>query len=633
MWEIWAALLGGGSVVVVPESVTSSPVDFHALLVEERVNVLTQTPSAVAALSPEGLDSVALLLGGEACPAEVVDRWAPGRVVINAYGPTETTVYASMSAPLTPGSAVVPIGAPVSTAALLVLNRWMQPVQAGVVGELYVAGRGVGVGYWRRAGLTASRFVACPFGAPGMRMYRTGDLVRWGADGQLQYLGRADEQVKIRGHRVELGEVRAALSETDGVDQAVVIAREDRPGDRRLVAYVTETATGTTDPAAMRAALADRLPGHMVPAAVVVLEAIPLTVSGKLDARALPAPEYLSAHRYRGPADAVEETLAGIFAHLLGVERVGVDDSFFELGGDSVLAMRLIAAINTSLDANLSVPTVFEAPTIRSLGQRLRVDADPVQEVVPVQILKKSTGVPLFCIHAASGVSWPYQALGHHLDGTIIGIQQTLQGDEAEPRSIRDMAKNYADRIQEAYPSGPYHLLGWSFGGVIAHELAIELQSRGCTVARLVVLDAQPSIDSSIASANHALDERQALKELLRSCGASTAEQGARDLSRYKPLLSLIVRNANRNMALYRPHEPGVFNGEMTVFSAQQANTDRSSALLQAWRPYVAGDVNVYATGSVHDEMLTTESLDGYGDQLRHELTRDANDVSAGARP
>ena len=383
----------------------------------------------------------------------------------------------------------------------------------------------------------------------------------------------------------------------------------------------------------MRAALADRLPRHMVPAAVVVLEALPLTVSGKLDVRALPAPEYLSAHRYRGPADAVEETLAGIFAHLLGVERVGVDDSFFDLGGDSMSAMRLIAAINTSLDANLSVPTVFEAPTIRSLGQRLRVDADPVQEVVPVQILKKSTGVPLFCIHAASGVSWPYQALGHHLDGTIIGIQQTLGGDEAEPRSIRDMAKNYADRIQEAYPSGPYHLLGWSFGGVIAHELAIELQSRGCTVARLVVLDAQPSIDSSIASANHALDERQALKELLRSCGASTAEQGARDLSRYKPLLSLIVRNANRNMALYRPHEPGVFNGEMTVFSAQQANTDRSSALRQAWRPYVAGDVHVYATGSVHDEMLTTESLDGYGDQLRHELSRDANDVSAGARP
>ena len=268
VWEIWGALLRGGRLVVVPESVAGSPDDFHALLVTEQVNVLTQTPSAVRVLSPQGLESAALLLGGEACPAEVVDRWAPGRVMINAYGPTETTVYASMSAPLAAGSGVVPIGSPVSTAALFVLDEWLRPVPAGVVGELYVAGRGVGVGYVGRAGLTASRFVACPFGGPGARMYRTGDLVRWGADGQLRYLGRADEQVKIRGYRIELGEVQAALAGLDGVEQAVVIAREDRPGDKRLVGYVT----GTADPAEMRAALAERLPAYMVPAAVVVMD-------------------------------------------------------------------------------------------------------------------------------------------------------------------------------------------------------------------------------------------------------------------------------------------------------------------------------------------------------------------------
>ncbi|MGA9677794.1 MAG: amino acid adenylation domain-containing protein, partial [Mycobacterium sp.] len=259
VWEIWAALLGGGRLVVVPESVAGSPDDFHALLISEQVNVLTQTPSAVKVLSPEGLGSAALLLGGEACPAEVVERWAPGRVVINAYGPTEATVYASMSAPLkagSPGSGPAPIGSPVSTAALFVLDEWLRPVPAGVVGELYVAGRGVGVGYVGRADLTASRFVACRFGAPGARMYRTGDLVCWGADGQLQYLGRADEQVKIRGYRIELGEVQAALAGLDGVEHAVVIAREDRAGDKRLVGYVT----GTADPAGVRAALAERLP-------------------------------------------------------------------------------------------------------------------------------------------------------------------------------------------------------------------------------------------------------------------------------------------------------------------------------------------------------------------------------------
>ena len=371
VWEIWAALLGGGRLLVVPDSVVGSPDEFHDLLIREQVNVLTQTPSAVTALSPEGLESVALLLGGEACSAEVVDQWAPGRVVINAYGPTEATVYASMSAPLKQtdpvGGGVAPIGSPVSTTALFVLDEWLRPVPAGVVGELYVAGRGVGVGYVGRAGLTASRFVACPFGGAGVRMYRTGDLVRWRPDGQLQYLGRADEQVKIRGYRIEPGEVQATLAGLDGVQQAVVIAREDRPGDKRLVGYVT----GTAEPARLRAALAERLPPYMVPTAIVALDALPLTVNGKLDKRALPAPEYQDTGQYRAPATLTEEILAGIYAQVLGVDRVGVDDSFFDLGGDSLSAMRLIAAVNTALDAGLAVRAVFEAPTVAQLAPRI----------------------------------------------------------------------------------------------------------------------------------------------------------------------------------------------------------------------------------------------------------------------
>ncbi len=385
VWEIFGALLRGGRLVVVPESVAGSPEDFHHLLVAEHADVLTQTPSAVAALPPQGLESAALVVVGEACPAQVVDLWAPGRVMINAYGPTETTMCVAISTPLTPGSGVVPVGAPVPKSALFVLDQWLRLAPVGVVGELYVAGAGVGVGYVGRGGLTGSRFVACPFGAPGQRMYRTGDLVRWGDDGQLQYLGRADEQVKIRGYRIELGEIQAALAALDGVDQAAVIAREDRPGDKRLVGYITETSTGTVDPAQVRSTLAERLPGYMIPAAVVVMEKMPLTPNGKLDTRALRAPESQNVDGYRAPGSAVEEILAGIYADVLGVERVGVDDSFFDLGGDSLLAMRLSAVVNASLNADLSVPTVFDAPTVSELANRIGVGSRRLQPLVAAE--------------------------------------------------------------------------------------------------------------------------------------------------------------------------------------------------------------------------------------------------------
>ena len=371
--EIWGALFHGGRLLVVPESVAAAPEDFQALMAAEKVDVLHQTPSALAALSPASLESASLLVAAEPCQTELVDRWAPGRVMVNAYGPTETTVCVTVSSPLTPGSGV-PIGVPVAGAALFVLDGSLRPVPVGVVGELYVAGRGLGAGYVRRAALTASRFVACPFvgaGAPGQRMYRTGDLVRWRADGQLDHVGRADEQVKIRGYRIELGEISAALAELDGVEQAVVIAREDRPGTKLLVGYVTESVTGAVDAVAARARLAKRLPAYMIPVAVVVVSALPLTINGKLDTRALPAPDYQDARQYRAPANAIEEILAGIYAVVLGLERVGVDDSFFDLGGDSLSAMRLIAAINKSLDVDLTVRVLFDAPSVSSLSQQL----------------------------------------------------------------------------------------------------------------------------------------------------------------------------------------------------------------------------------------------------------------------
>ncbi|EID14477.1 linear gramicidin synthetase subunit D, partial [Mycobacterium xenopi RIVM700367] len=269
-----------------------------------------------------------------------------------------------------------------------VLDGWLRPVPVGVVGELYVAGRGVGCGYWRRSGLTAARFVACPFGGVGARMYRTGDVVCWRADGQLEYVGRADEQVKIRGYRIELGEIQAALAGLDGVDQAVVIAREDRPGDKRLVGYIT----GSADPVEVRQKLAQRLPEYMVPVAVVVIDALPLTINGKLDTRALPAPEY-STGNYRAPATPTEEILAGIYAQVLALERVSVDDSFFDLGGDSILSMQVVARART-VGLQLRPRDIFVEQTVARLARVAKaVDAaspsdDGVGQLPPTPIMR-----------------------------------------------------------------------------------------------------------------------------------------------------------------------------------------------------------------------------------------------------
>ncbi|WP_343574519.1 amino acid adenylation domain-containing protein [Mycobacterium sp.] len=414
VWEIWGALLYGGRVVVVPDATVRSPEDLHALLVTEQVTVLSQTPSAFYALQtaetlqPElgrELKLQAVVFGGEALEPHRLAPWLqahPGFPrLINMYGITETTVHASFREIFQSDidSTTSPIGVPLAHLGFFVLDAWLQPVPAGVVGELYVAGAGVAYGYVGRGGLSASRFVACPFvgaGAPPTRMYRTGDLAWWGTDGQLRYVGRADQQVKIRGHRIELGEVQAALSALAGVEQAVVIAREDRPGDKRLVGYVT----GTADPAAARAALAERLPAYLVPAAVVAIDALPLTVNGKLDTRALPAPEYQDADHYRAPTHAVEEILVGIYAQVLGLERVGVDESFFELGGDSILAMQVVARARAA-GLVCRPRDVFVEQTVARLAGVARGVAGPVDEgigtVVAIPIMRwlHSTAGPI----------------------------------------------------------------------------------------------------------------------------------------------------------------------------------------------------------------------------------------------
>ncbi|MCC3650365.1 amino acid adenylation domain-containing protein [Streptomyces sp. S07_1.15] len=427
LFEVWVPLAAGARVVVAePGVVDAGQVRRHVTGGVTALHVTAGSFRVLAEESPEcfrGLRQV--LTGGDVVPVAAVARVreaCPEVSVRHLYGPTETTLCATWHE-LGPGDVlgeVLPIGRPLPGRRVFVLDAFLQPVPPGVTGELYVSGAGLARGYWDRPGPTAERFVACPF-LPGQRMYRTGDLVRWTEDGDLLFAGRADEQVKIRGFRVEPGEVEAVLAAHPGVAQAVVVARDDGPGERRLVGYVVPEGPEGVDPQAVREQAAAVLPEYMVPAAVLAMAALPVTVNGKVDRKALPAPDFAERVSGRAPRTAAEETLCRLFAEVLDLERVGPDDSFFDLGGDSGLAMRLAGRVREEFGAELAVRQFFGSPTPVGVARLLATKARPVLEAAG-----RREGVP---VTAGQLRTWLMSRLGDEAGVHRIPVALRLGGE------------------------------------------------------------------------------------------------------------------------------------------------------------------------------------------------------------
>jgi amino acid adenylation domain-containing protein len=628
---IFSCLLNGGTLVLPAALSVDAAI---ASIVHHQVNCLLAVPSLYAALIDHLKETKrvrlrTVILAGESCPSDLAiehNQAFPAVPLVNEYGPTECSVWSTAYrwSAADRSSASVPIGRPIENTQVYVLDDGLQPVPAGVTGELYITGAGLGRGYLGRAGLTGERFVADPHGAPGSRMYRTGDLARWRADGVLEFLDRADAQVKLRGFRIEPGEIEAVLVRHGAVAQAAVIAREDTPGSKRLVAYVVAAGDQTPDASALRAHVAASLPDYMVPAAYVVLERLPLTPNGKLDRRALPVPDLTPAVR-RDPRTPQEEVLCALFAQVLGLERVGIDDNFFELGGHSLLATRLISRIRSTLDVEIGIRSLFEAPTVESLGRHL-ADGRPVRSDFEVLLPIRPSGSlrPLFCVHPAAGFSWAYSRLIRNVpsDHPIYGLQaRNLTQRGVFPDTIEDMAADYLRLIRKVQPVGPYNLLGWSLGGLVAHAMATQLQSEGQEVALLSLLDSYPfdpehrrrdeDRDKEVIFAG-ATDNplREMLETLRREGHISVLEEQDHEA---------IADAYKHNTRIMRTFLPGRYRGDVLLFVAKEGE---AKPPIESWLPYVDGQIKVHGIDCTHDTMMDPLPAAKIGKVLTAELDK-----------
>ncbi|MFC9995247.1 amino acid adenylation domain-containing protein [Nocardia sp. NPDC127526] len=635
VWEFWSAAICGGRLVIAAPDGHRDPAYLNALMTRESVTTLHTVPSMLDALLTGRLpDSLRRVLAiGEALPAALARRFAavaPHIALCNLYGPTEAAVSITRHPVTELAGPSVPIGAPVWNSRVYVLDSHLRPVPPGVAGELYLAGDQLARGYFGRADLTADRFVANPF-RPGARMYRTGDLAAWTADGALDYRGRTDFQVKIRGFRIELGEIDAVLTAHADVSVAVTVGRENPAGATVLVSYVA--GERTLDPDRLIEWAARTLPSHMVPATIVVLDQLPLTRTGKLDRAALPAPEF-APRAYRAPATALETTVCEVFAEVLGLDRIGLDDNFFELGGNSLIATKLVARLSAAVATTVPVMWVFTTPTPAGIAGTLgRPGTDDSGSEAAFGILlplrartENSTAAPLFCIHPIAGIAWSFAGLAAHLDQDrpIYGLQSpALSSSEPLPDSIEDWARLYVKHIRTVQPEGPYHLLGWSLGGVLAHAMAVQLQDEGEQVALLAMMDSRLQQADSTPVAAPEVSIPELLGGLLGDRAAELGVDAVPDVTDLADKLSRlpepfssfgseriqrVVDSAIASAARNASYRARAFDGDLVYFTA--ARDDRTCSVnAKTWVAAVTGTVHNHPVASTHWRMTADAPL------------------------
>ncbi|WP_312033851.1 MULTISPECIES: non-ribosomal peptide synthetase [unclassified Rhodococcus (in: high G+C Gram-positive bacteria)] len=640
VWEIFLPLTVGARVVVTRPG-GHAELDYLAAVIREyRITMMHLVPSVLAAFLAAGegaaLSSLRhLYVGGEEVSSELVEdalALRPG-AFHNTYGPTEAAITSTAFTLGASADARVPIGAPVWNTRAYVLDARLRPVPVGVAGELYLGGAQLARGYVGRSELTAERFVADPFGPRGDRLYRTGDRAKWTPAGQLVYLGRTDLQVKMRGLRIELREVESALEAADGVSQAAAALVSDDGGGDRLVGYVVAEPGRQIDASALTASVRHRLPSYMVPSQIMVLSELPSGSAGKLDRRALPRPRF-EPRAFRAPATDTEIVVATAFEELLGVGKVGADDNFFELGGNSLLAVRLVSALAASTGAAVPLQTVMTDPTPSSIAARMN-SADHGGDAalgVVLPIRTAGAGRPLFCIHPVVGLAWCYTGLASRVDPDrpIYGLQSpAIAEDGAQPASIDDLAARYVAEIRRIQAHGPYDLLGWSLGGVLAHAVAVRLQDAGDDVATLVMLDSyahQPqtaqadlpvSVGDLLAGIGVERDVPAAVAEMTPESAVDLLTGTGGPMAVFtREQLHRLIASAAHNCALLDHHRPGVFRGDVAFFTAGR-DDPTGSAAAATWQPYVAGAVRNRTVDSAHWHMTSPKVTRVVGSALR----------------